>query len=121
MQATAQGFLVFQLTHSAAYLGYVGFAAGVPSLLLMLYGGVVNGRISQRSVLMVTQTSMMALAFALGIANAFDAPARQALVLEMVRREDLSNAVALNSTMFNLATVVGPALGGITYALPGPA
>ena len=61
------------------------------------------------------------MAFGLGIANAFDAPARQAFVVEMIPREDLSNAIALNSTMFNLATVVGPAVGGLTYALLGPA
>lgn len=142
MQATAQAFLVFQLTRSAAFLGYVGFAAGAPALVLMLFGGVVSDRISQRTVLVVTQSWMMALAFilagltfagtvqpwgililafALGIANAFDAPARQALVRKLVPRENLSDAVALNSTMFNLATVVGPALGGITYALLGPA
>ncbi|MGA2820929.1 MAG: hypothetical protein ABSB61_09135 [Anaerolineales bacterium] len=60
-----QGFLVFELTDSAGYLGLVGFAAGAPSLLLVLHGGVVSDRISQRSVLMVTQTSMMALAFIL--------------------------------------------------------
>jgi MFS family permease len=142
MQTTAQGFLVFELTHSAIYLGYVGFATGVPSLLFMLFGGVVSDRAPRRSLLILTQTSMMALAFALagltfagavqpwmivalafglGIANAFDAPARQAFVVEMVPREDLSNAIALNSTMFNLATVVGPAIGGLTYALLGPA
>jgi predicted MFS family arabinose efflux permease len=61
------------------------------------------------------------LAFGLGVANAFDAPARQAFVLEMVEREDLANAIALNSTMFQLATVVGPAVAGVTYALVGPA
>jgi len=142
MQTTAQGFLVFELTHSAVYLGYVGFATGAPSLLLMLFGGVVSDRTARRGLLIATQTVMMALAFilaglafagavqpwsivamafGLGIANAFDAPARQAFVLEMVAREDLSNAIALNSTMYNLATVVGPAMGGLTYALFGPA
>lgn len=142
MQATAQGFLVYQLTHSAAYLGYVGFAVGVPSWLFMLFGGVVSDRVARRRVLILTQTSMMllafilagltfmqvvqpwqivALAFGLGIAIAFDAPARQAFILEMVDREDLSNAIALNSTMLNLATVIGPAVGGITYAYFGPA
>ncbi len=142
MQTTAQGYLVFQLTHSPAYLGYVGFAAGVPSWLFMLYGGVVADRISRRRLLLITQTAMMVLAFilagltfsevvrpwhimvlalGLGIANAFDAPARQSFVFEMVGREDMANAIALNSSMFNLATVVGPAVGGITYGLVGPA
>jgi MFS family permease len=64
---------------------------------------------------------IVVLAFLLGVANAFDAPARQSFVLEMVDREDLSNAIALNSTMFNSATVVGPAVAGITYAAIGPA
>ena len=142
MQTTAQGFLVFQLTHSPVYLGYVGFAAGIPALLLTLYGGVVSDRMPRRTLLVITQTAMMILAFILaaltfagvvqpwhivllafllGVANAFDAPARQAFVLEMVEREDLANAIALNSTMFNSATAVGPAVAGVTYALVGPA
>ncbi|MBI1876756.1 MAG: MFS transporter [Chloroflexi bacterium] len=142
MQTTAQGYLVFQLTHSPAYLGYVGFATGVPSWLFMLYGGVVADRLSRRKLLLITQTSMMILAFilaaltflglvqpwqivllalGLGVANAFDAPARQAFVVEMVEREDLTNAIALNSSMFNLATVVGPAVAGLAYAILGPA
>lgn len=142
MQTTAQGYLVFQLTHSPAYLGYVSFAAGLPSWLFMLYGGVVADRMSRRTLLVITQICMMMLAFilaaltfsgrvqpwhivllafGLGMANAFDAPARQAFVLEMVEREDLTNAIALNSTMFNSATAVGPAVAGVTYALFGPA
>jgi MFS family permease len=142
MQITAQGFLVYQLTHSPAYLGYVGFAAGIPTWLFMMYGGVVADRMPRRNILVVTQISMMILAFILafltftgaiqawhivmlafmlGIANAFDAPSRQAFVLELVKREDLTNAIALNSTMFNSATAVGPAVAGITYAIFGPA
>ena len=80
MQITAQSFLVFQLTHSTAYLGYVGFAAGVPSLLFMLFGGVVVDRVARRKLLVITQSTMMVLA--LGTANAFDAPAGQAFVPE---------------------------------------
>ncbi len=142
MQTTAQGFLVYQLTHSPAYLGYVGFASGVPTWLFTLYGGVVSDRMPRRRLLIITQTSMMILAFILaalafaqvvqpwhivllafllGIANAFDAPARQSFVLEMVERQDMTNAIALNSTMFNSATAVGPAIAGVTYALLGPA
>lgn len=141
MQTTAQGFLVFQLTHSPVYLGYVAFASGIPTWLFMLYAGVVADRVPRRSLLLITQTSMMILAFilagltffhlvqpwhivllafGLGLANAFDAPARQAFVLEMVEREDLTNAIALNSTMFNSATAFGPAIAGVTYALFGP-
>jgi MFS family permease len=142
MQITAQGFLVFQLTHSTAYLGYVGFAAGVPSLLFMLFGGVIADRVARRKLLVITQSTMMLLAFllaalsfaelvqpwhiillalALGTANAFDAPAAQAFVLELVDRQDLTNAIALNATLFNLATVVGPTVAGLTYAAVGPA
>lgn len=142
MQTTAQGFLVFQLTNSPAYLGIVAFAAGVPSWLFMLWGGVVADRLPRRTLLVITQTAMMLLAFALaaltftglvqpwqivilafgtGVANAFDAPARQAFTLELVEREHLSNAIALNSTMFQMSTVVGPAAAGLLYAVVGPA
>ena len=141
MQTTAQGFLVYQLTHSSAYLGYVGFAYGVPSWIFMMYGGVIADRVSRRNLLIITQSAMMilafilaalvftgtvqawhilVLAFGLGSANAFDAPARQAFVSEMVDREDLTNAVALNATMFNTALIVGPAIAGIIYAAFGP-
>jgi MFS family permease len=142
MQTTAQGYLVFQLTQSPAYLGYVGFAAGVPAWLFTLYGGVIADRMPRRTLMLITQTAMMILAFVLaglvfadlvqpwqivtlafllGIANAFDGPARLAFVVELVDREDLTNAIALNATMFNLATATGPAIAGITYALIGPA
>jgi MFS family permease len=141
MQNTAQGFLVFQLTNSPAFLGYVAFASGLPSWLFTLYGGVVADRIPRRKLIIITQATMMVLAFIqaglvfsgliqpwhilvmaflLGIANAFDAPARQSFVVELVDREDLTNAIALNSTMFNMATVVGPAVAGLTYAWLGP-
>lgn len=142
MQTTAQGFLIYQLTNSPAYLGLVGFASGVPSLLFMMYGGVIADRLPRRNLLIVTQGSMMILAFILamltfagtvqpwhiillslllGTANAFDTPARQSFVSELVEREDLGNAIALNSTMFQGAMVVGPAVAGITYVLLGPA
>jgi MFS family permease len=142
MQMSAQGFLVFELTRSTAYLGYVGFAAGLPSLLLMLYGGVVADRVPRRNLLLITQSAMMLLAFVLaaltftglvqpwhivllalllGTANAFDAPAAQAFVFELVEREDASNAIALNATLMNLATVVGPTVAGLTYAAFGAA
>lgn len=142
MQTTAQGYLIFELTGSPAYLGYVGFAAGAPSWLFMLYGGVIADRVPRRTLLVITQAAMMALAvilavltftglvqpwhivllaFGLGVANAFDAPARVSFVTELVDKEDLTNAVALNGTMFNSATAVGPAVAGLTYALVGPA
>ena len=141
MQSTAQGFLVYELTHSPAYLGYVAFAAGVPTWLFTLLGGVVSDRIARRTLLIITQNCMMVLAFILagltflglvqpwhiivlafllGVANAFDSPARLALAPELVDRKDLTNAIALNATMFNIATIVGPATAGLVYAAFGP-
>ena len=142
MQSTAQGVLIYQLTSSPAYLGLVSFASGIPTWLFTLYGGVVADRVPRRALLVVTQTAMMilafilgslaflhlvrpwhivVLAFCLGVANAFDAPARQSFVLEMVEREDMANAIALNAMMFNTAQVVGPGAGGVIYGLVGPA
>jgi MFS family permease len=142
MQTTAQGFLIYQLTGSEAYLGLIGGIAGIPTALLMLYGGVVADRIPRRTLMVITQTSMMILAFILAgltftglvqpwhvlvlalllsVANAFDAPARVSFVKEMVPKEDMTNAIALNATMFNVATVSGPAIAGVTYSLVGPA
>lgn len=142
MQATAQGFLLYQLTHSVAYLGYLGFAAGIPIWLFTIYGGVVTDRISRRRLLVITQAAMMVLAlilslitwlgivqpvhililaFLLGVANAFDLPARQALVAELVPKEDLQNAITLSSAMMNLASATGPAFAGICYAITGAA
>jgi MFS family permease len=141
MQTTAQGFLIFELTHSPAYLGLVGFASGAPTWLLTLYGGVVADRVPRRKLIAITQSCMMVLAMILaaltflrivqpwhvlvlasllGVANSFDAPARQSFVSEMVGPDDLTNAIALNSTMFQAATVVGPAMAGVTYAMFGP-
>jgi MFS family permease len=141
MQSTAQGYLVYELTHSEAYLGYVGCASGIASWVFMLYGGVIADRVPRRNLLVVTQSLSMLLAFvlsaltfthtimpwhivllafALGVVNAFDAPTRQSFVLEMVERPVLPNAIALNSMMFNTAMTIGPAIGGLAYALFGP-
>ncbi len=142
MESTALMFLVYKLTGSAAYLGLVGFASGAPSWFFMLYAGVIADRVPRRTLIIITQTAMMLLAFVLaalaflnivqpwhilviavllGVANAFEAPARQAFVLEMVDLPDLTNAIALNGAMFNTATAVGPAAAGVVYALLGPA
>jgi len=142
MQTTALGFLVYQLTRSAACLGLVGFASGLPTWLFMLYAGVIADRFSRRRVMIITQTLMallalflafmtfshlirpghiILLAFTSGILNAFDAPARQAIVTDLVEnKEDLPNAIALNATMFNAGSVIGPALAGVIYAFLGP-
>jgi MFS family permease len=141
MQNTAQGYLVYTLTGSPAYLGLVGFVSGIPSWIFMLYGGLVADRVPRRLLLIITQSMMMllafilaglvflhmvepwhilVLAFLLGVANAFDTPARQSLVVDLVSREDMTNAIAFNATMFNGGAIVGPAIGGIIYALTGP-
>jgi MFS family permease len=142
MQSTAQGYLIYQLTRSPVYLGLAGFFGGAPTLLFTLFGGVIADRLPRRRLLVITQTSMMilafilaaltfsntvrpwhilVLAFLLGVANSFDAPARTSFILELVDRETMTNAIALNSTMFNIATVVGPSVAGVTYAAFGPA
>ncbi len=142
MQVIAQGWLVYELTHSELALGVVGFAAAIPSLFATPWGGVVVDRVPKRTLLILTQTGSMLLAFilaalvfthvvqewhiivlaaALGLVNSFDSPGRQAFVAEMVGREDLPNAIALNSLMFNSARVVGPALGGLLLAAVGAA
>jgi MFS family permease len=143
MQSVAQGWLVYDLTGSKFALGVISFIGTLPTLFLMLPAGALADRIPRRRVLLFTQTTMMLLAFilailaathvlqvwhvgvlaaCLGIANSFDAPARQALAVEMVEdRRDLMNAIALNSTIFNLARVVGPAIGGAVLATVGAA
>lgn len=141
MQATAQGYLLYELTRSPVLLGVAGFAGGIPIWLFSLYSGLISDRISRRKMIIITQASMMVLAiilavlvftgtvqawhiivlaFLLGTANAFDAPARQAFVVEMVPKEDLTNAIALNSSVFNLGTVIGPSVAGLVYAWLGP-
>lgn len=140
MQVIAQGWLVYQIGHSELALGAVGFASAIPSLVATPWGGVVVDRVPKRTLLILTQTGAMLLAFVLaalvfsglvqqwhiillaaglGLVNAFDSPGRQAFVVEMVGREDLPNAIALNSLMFNSARVVGPALGGLLLAVVG--
>jgi MFS family permease len=140
MQNTAQGYLIFELTRSESYLGFISFIAGIPSWLFMLVGGVIADRMARRTMLIITQSAMMLLAFILaglvftnlvqpwmiailafilGIANAFDGPPRQSFVLELVNREDMTNAIALNATMFNMSMIIGPAIAGMTYAAWG--
>lgn len=141
-QIIAQGWVVYQLGHSELTLGLVAFASAIPILAISPWGGVVVDRVSRRSLLILTQTGSMLLAFVLailtftgavkewhvivlaallGVVNAFDAPARQAFVPEMVGKEDLPNAIALNSIMFNSARVIGPALAGLLLAVIGVA
>ena len=143
MQSTAQQYLIYDMTDSTFLLGVVFFAAGIPMLVLSPLTGLLADRIPRRTMLIITQSSMMLLAFImaflkftnlieywhiiilallLGICNAFDAPSRQAFAVELVDdRKDLTNAIALNSAMFNAATIVGPAVSGMVYFLVGPA
>jgi MFS family permease len=140
IQATAQSWLVFQLTNSAFLLGLVGFLSSIPIFLLSLFGGVVADRMNKRNILIFTQTSFMLLAFMLavltqiklitptqimliallnGAVMAFDAPTRQAVVVELVGKEHLLNAIALNSAAFNSSRIIGPALAAILVAAIG--
>jgi MFS family permease len=140
MQSVAQAWLAYQLTHSAALLGIVGFAGQVPALLFSPFGGLIADRFPRRKVLLATQATSMVLAFVLagltlsgavtvawilalaalgGMVNAFDIPTRQAFAVDMVGREDLINAIALNSSVFNGARVLGPAIAGILVARIG--
>src|SRR5712692_9015156 len=140
MQTTAQLWLVYKLTGSAALLGVFGFASQVPMLFLSSIGGYVGDRYDRLRGVIVTQTISMILAFVLaglkltnvineweliviaflvGIVNAFDVPIRQAFLVQMVGKEDLPNAIALNSSIFNGARVVGPAIAGFAIAWVG--
>jgi MFS family permease len=142
MQNIGQGWLVYEISRSEQALGLVGFASAIPALLITPWAGVVLDRVSKRTIMMSTQFGAMVLAFVLagltfagvvqvwhvvalaaclGAVNAFDGPARQAFVVEMVGREDMPNAIAINSMTFNGARIVGPAIGGVLLALFGAA
>lgn len=141
MQMVAQGWLVYELTRSTLLLGLVSFAGSIPILVLALYGGVLADRMERRRLMIVTQTGMMLLAFLLaavtfrgvvtvwhimaiaflnGCVNAINAPVRQSIVADLVPREDLQNAIALNSVQFQGSRMLGPALAGATLAAFGP-
>lgn len=142
MQSLAQGWLVFQLTGSTLLLGVVSFAGSIPILFLSLFGGVLADRVERRKLMIITQTGMMALAFLLaaltflhvvtvwhimviaflnGVVNAFNAPVRQSIVADLVPRQDLQNAIALNAAQFQSSRILGPTFAGITLAAVGPA
>ena len=140
MQNVAQSWLVYRLTGSSALLGMVGFAGQIPVFLFAPIGGLIADRHSRHRIVVATQTSALLLAFILaaltlsgrvqvwhifvlaallGVVNAFDIPARQSFLVEMVGRDDLINAIALNSSMFNGARIIGPAVAGILVAAIG--
>jgi MFS family permease len=140
MQTVAQSWLVYRLTGSALLLGSVGFASQFPVFLMAPIGGTVADRSNRHRVIIVTQAASMVLALVLaaltltrhvhiwhifvlaallGLVNAFDIPGRQAFLVDMVGKEDLMNAIALNSSMFNGARIIGPAVAGILVARIG--
>jgi MFS family permease len=140
MQNIAQAWLVYRLTGSSLLLGLVGFAGQIPIFLFAPLGGLAADRWNRHHVVIGTQVASMILAFILagltlfhlvqvweiivlaallGVVNAFDVPARQSFLIDMVVREDLMNAIALNSSMFNGARVIGPAIAGILVARIG--
>jgi MFS family permease len=137
MQMIAQSWLVYRLTGSSFLLGAIGFASQMPIFLLAFVGGTIADRYNRHRVVIATQVASMILALSLsvltltgtvriwhifvlsallGVVNAFDMPTRQAFIVELVDREDLMNAIALNSSIFNGARVMGPAVAGIVIA-----
>jgi MFS family permease len=135
MQAVAQGWLILQLTGDPFLLGVVAAMQWIPVMVLGLFGGLITDALPKRQTLIVTQAIKMGLSFAMfalvftgrvevwqvmvlallgGLTNVVDMPTRQAFSVEMVGREDVGNAVALNSAMFNAARVLGPAVAGLT-------
>lgn len=140
MQRVAQAWLVLELTDSALWVGLVEALGSAPVLVFTLYAGALADRVAKHRMVVATQGSSMAVAVVLaaivllgdvalwhvalvatllGVANAFDIPARQSLLAEMVGREDLMNAIALNSSAFNATRVVGPAIAGVVIAVFG--
>src|SRR5580693_5136697 len=141
MTNIAMSWLVFRLTGSAFLLGMVGFAGQFPAFLISPFAGIFVDRWNRHHLLILTQTLSMLESFALaaltlshrvtvpallgltvlqGLINAFDMPCRQAFVVELIEnKEDLGNAIALNSSMFNVARLLGPSIGGIIIGLSG--
>ncbi len=140
MQIVAQGWLIYRLSHSAFLLAFDQFLGGIPIFLFSLIGGVVADRVERRKILLVSQYIQMGsaalltilvasgavhvwqilcLSFVSGLAQAFGGPAYQALIPTLVDREDMPNAIALNSIQFNMAVTVGPALAGQALARLG--
>ncbi|HUB02395.1 MAG TPA: MFS transporter [Terriglobales bacterium] len=140
MQSVAQAWLVYRLSKSAFLLGAVGFSSQIPVFLVAPLGGITADRVNRQRLVIATQTAAMILAgilawltltgrvqvwhifflaALLGVVNAFDIPGRQSFLVDMVGKEDLMNAIALNSSMFNGARVIGPAIAGILVARIG--
>src|SRR4051812_22644141 len=140
MQIVAQSWLIYRLSHSAFLLALDQFLGGIPIFLFSLIGGVVADRVERRRILLGSQYVQLAssallailvatgvvhiwhilcLSFVSGLAQAFGGPAYQALIPTLVKREDMPNAIALNSIQFNMAVTIGPALAGQALARIG--
>ncbi len=137
VQIVAMGLLIYHLTHSKAWLGAIALAGGLPTTALMLFGGVIADRVNKRTLVLWTQTlfalnagalallvwtgtiqiwHIVVLAAVNGLVFAADGPARQAMIFDLVGRDDLAAGVALQSAAFNVARVIGPAIAGLVYA-----
>jgi MFS family permease len=140
IQTVAQGWLVYELTHSSFWLGFIGFLNFLPLSLFSLIAGSVADRVEKHKLLLFLQIPPMLIAFifaalvwtkaisvawlsvlvfGFGVVNAFDVPTRQSFVIELVGKEDLANGIALSSAIFNSARLLGPAIGGIIIATLG--
>lgn len=137
MQTTAQSWLIYTLTGSAFFLGLIGFAGAIPALIFSPISGIVSDKFKRKNVMLVTQSlcliqgiimillyyygsinkwHVLFLSIFLGVVNSFDVTARQSFIPHLIAKNDLLNAIALNSSMFNAARIVGPALAGIIIA-----
>ena len=133
----AQSWLIYDLTDSKLWLGYAGLAAGIPAIVLNLFGGVVADKVNQRKLIISTQSTsalmlltlgslvlleivepwhVLVIAFCIGSVQAFDSPSRQAIFPQLIDMTDMMKAVALNSMVWQSPRIVGPAIGGIILA-----
>jgi MFS family permease len=140
MQSIAMSWLVYQLTFSSVWLGTIGFLTSVPSLFLSIFAGTLADRMSKRKLIIIMQTAALVqalllgvlvftnlvtiyvaafFALTLGVINSFDIPSRQSFIVDLVGKEDIANAIGLNSATFNGARIVGPAIGGLVIGLIG--
>ncbi len=140
MQSIAMSWLVYQLTYSSVWLGTIGFLTSIPSLFLSIFAGTLADRMSKRKLIMIMQMAALVQALALGflvftnlvtisvvavfaltlgVINSFDIPSRQSFIIDLVGKQDLANAIGLNSATFNAARIVGPAIGGLVIGVIG--
>jgi predicted MFS family arabinose efflux permease len=140
MQSIAMSWLVYQLTYSSVWLGTIGFLTSVPALFLSIFAGTLADRMSKRKLIIIMQTAALVqalllgflvftnlvtiyvaafFALTLGVINSFDVPSRQSFIVDLVGKDDIANAIGLNSATFNGARIVGPAVGGLVIGVIG--